>query len=136
MKAADGRETVFIVPESVKASVERVVFDELVKDKDSKDDIKTSFGPVSAGALNVDVLSFVRLSYKILTMTGRESDSDDLLLRNVIYRVLTDKPSDFPNLNKLRTHYEYVDMLVDLIGDFRRYDIGSDKIKEKIGSAG
>lgn len=136
MKAADGRETVFIVPESVKASVERVVFDELVKGKDSKDDIKTSFGPVSAGALNVDVLSFVRLSYKILTMTGRESDSDDLLLRNVIYRVLTDKPSDFPNLNKLRTHYEYVDMLVDLIGDFRRYDIGSDKIKEKIGSAG
>ncbi len=133
---ADGCETVFIVPESVKASVERLVFDELVKGKESKDDISTSFGHVSAGTLNVDVLSFVRLSYKILTMTGRESDSDDLLLRNVIYRVLTDNPSDFPNLNKLRTHFEYVDMLVDLIGDFRRYDIGTDVIKEKIGSAG
>ena len=128
--------TVFIVPESVKASVERLVFDDLVKDKNSSDDIKTSFGPVSAGSLNVDVLSFVRLSYKILSMTGRESDSDDLLLRNVIYRVLTDAPSDFPNLNKLRTHFEYVDMLVDLIGDFRRYDIGVDKIRETIGNEG
>ncbi len=128
--------TVFIVPESVKASVERLVFDELVKGKKSDDDIVTSFGPVSAGSLNVDVLSFVRLSYKILSMTGRESDSDDMLLRNVIYRVLTDNPSDFPNLNKLRTHFEYVDMLVDLIGDFRRYDIGVDKIRETIGAEG
>lgn len=128
--------TVFIVPESVKASVERLVFDELVKGKKSDDDIVTSFGPVSAGSLNVDVLSFVRLSYKILSMTGRESDTDDMLLRNVIYRVLTDNPSDFPNLNKLRTHFEYVDMLVDLIGDFRRYDIGVDKIHETIGAEG
>ena len=131
-----GRQTVFIVPESVKASVERLVFDRLVKDKSSDEDIKTSFGPVSAGTLDVDVLSFVRLSYKILSMTGRESDSDDLLLRNVIYRVLTDNPSDFPNLNKLRTHFEYVDMLVDLIGDFRRYDIGTEKIRETIENAG
>ena len=131
-----GQQTVFIVPESVKASVERLVFDRLVKGRSSADDIKTSFGPVSAGTLDIDVLSFVRLSYKILSMTGRESDSDDLLLRDVIYRVLTDNPSDFPNLNKLRTHFEYVDMLVDLIGDFRRYDIGSELIKEKIGSAG
>ncbi|MBP5180259.1 MAG: PD-(D/E)XK nuclease family protein [Clostridiales bacterium] len=137
MKARkDGQNTVFIVPESVKASVERLVFDRLVEGKPSGDDVMTSFGPVSAGALDVDVLSFVRLSYQILSMTGRESDSDDLLLRNVIYRVLTDSPSDFPNLNKLRTHFEYVDMLVDLIGDFRRYDIDADMIKSRIGSEG
>ena len=131
-----GQQTVFIVPESVKASVERLVFDRLVKGKYSADDIKTSFGPVSAGTLDVDVLSFVRLSYKILSMTGRESDSDNLLLRNVIYRVLTDAPSDFPNINKLRTHFEYIDMLVDLIGDFRRYDIDAERIRETIGTAG
>ena len=137
MKAASGdREIVFIVPESVKASVERLVFDELVKDKSPDDDIVTSFGSVSAGSLNADVLSFVRLSHKILSMTGRKSDSDDLLLRNVIYRVLTDAPSDFPNLNKLRSHFEYVDMLVDLIGDFRRYDIGVDKIRDAVGTEG
>ncbi len=131
-----GRQTVFIVPESVKASVERLVFDRLVKGRSSDSDIVTSFGSVSAGSLNVDVLSFVRLSYKILSMTGRESDSDDMLLRNVIYRVLTDAPADFPNLNKLRTHFEYIDMLVDLIGDFRRYDIGVEKIRETIGAEG
>ena len=131
-----GQQTVFIVPESVKASVERLVFDRLVKGKSSSDDIKTSFGPVSAGTLDVDVLSFVRLSYKILSMTGKESSSDDSVLRNLIYRVLTDSPSDFPNFNRLRYHFEYVDMLVDLIGDFHRYDIGVDKIETLIDSEG
>lgn len=130
------RQTVFIVPESVKASVERLVFDRLVDKRASSDDIATSFGPVSAGTLDVDVLSFVRLSYKILSMTGRESPSDDSLLRNVIYRVLTDTPSQFPNFNRLRRHFEYVDMLVDLIGDFRRYGIGADKVEELIASEG
>lgn len=131
-----GQQTVFIVPESVKASVERLVFDRLVKDRSSADDIKTSFGPVSAGILDIDVLSFVRLSYKILAMTGRESPSDDSVLRNLIYRVLTDSPSDFPNFNRLRRHFEYVDMLVNLIGDFHRYDIGADKIEALISSEG
>ena len=137
MKSVErGRQTVFIVPESVKASVERLVFDRLVKDRSSSDDIKTSFGPVSAGTLDIDVLSFVRLSYKILTMTGRESSSDDSLLRNVIYRILTDSPSDFPNFNRLRRHFEYVDMLVDLIGDFHRYGIKPEKIEEVISTEG
>ena len=137
LKAVEqGRQTVFIVPESVKASVERLVFDRLVKDRSSADDINTSFGPVSAGSLDIDVLSFVRLSYKILAMTGRESSSDDSLLRNVIYRILTDSPSDFPNFNRLRRHFEYVDMLVDLIGDFHRYGIKPEKIEEVISSEG
>lgn len=137
MKSArEGEQTVFIVPESVKASVERLVFDRLVKGRSSADDIKTSFGPVSAGTLDIDVLSFVRLSYKILTMTGSESYSDDSLLRNVIYRILTDSPSDFPNFNRLRRHFEYVDMLVDLIGDFHRYGIKPEKIEEVISSEG
>ena len=82
-----GQQTVFIVPESVKASVERLVFDRLVKGKFSSEDIATSFGPVSAGTRDIDVLSFVRLSYKILSMTGKESFSDDSVLRNLIYRV-------------------------------------------------
>ena len=128
----DGR-TVFIVPESVKASVERLVFDELVKGRDPEDDRVTSAGSVSAGTLDTDVLSFVRLSHKILTLTGRKVSSDDILLRNVIYRVLTDSPSDFPNLNRLRHYFEYIDLLVDLVGDFRRYGIGPDGIREKIG---
>lgn len=131
-----GRQTVFIVPESVKASVERLMFDRLADNRSREGDIDTSLGPVSAGTLDIDVLSFVRLSYKILTMTGHDSDPDDQLLRNVIYRVLTDNPSVFPSLNTLRTHFEYVDMLVDLIGDFRRYDISADKIKQAIGSEG
>lgn len=137
MKASGtDRQTVFIVPESVKATVERLVFDRLVKGRSPDGDIDTSFGPVSAGTLNVDVLSFVRLSYKILTMTGRESSPDDSLLRNIIYRVLTDSPSDFPNFNRLRRHFEYVDMLVDLIGDFHRYGIKPEKIEEVISSEG
>ncbi len=131
-----GQQTVFIVPEQVKASVERLVFDRLVKGKPSSNDIATSFGPVSAGTLDTDVLSFVRLSHKILSMTGRTLASDDSVLRNVIYRVLTDSPSDFPNFNRLSRHFEYVDMLVNLIGDFHRYDIGPDKIEAFIGSEG
>ena len=134
--ASKGRQTVFIVPESVKASVERLVFNRLVENRSSADDVATSFGPVSAGSLDIDVLSVVRLSYKLLSMTGKGTSSDDSVLRNVIYRVLTDSPSDFPNFNRLRRHYEYVDMLVDLIGDFHRYDIGTDKIEALISSEG
>lgn len=132
----DNRDVVFIVPEAVKASVERLVFDRLTEGRSADYDISTTFGNVSAGSLKYDVLSFVRLSYKILTMTGRASESDNTLLRNVIYRVLTDHPSDFPNFNKLRFHFEYIDMLVDLIGDFRRYGIGTDRISELIDSEG
>lgn len=127
-----GRQTIFIVPESVKASVERRVFDELTSIRGRGADIKISLGDVSAGSLDVDVLSFVRLSHKILSVTGRKAPSDDLLLRNMIYRVLMEAPEDFPEINRLRTHFEYIDMLVDLIGDFRRYGIGVDKIRSLI----
>ena len=123
---------VFIVPESVKAAVERMVFDKLTAGRDAGGDIDTSFGSVSAGTLNVDVSSFVRLSYKILSLVGKDSPAGDQLLRNVIYRVLTEERADYPNLNKLRTHFEYIDMLVDLIGDFHRYGISPEKIEEFI----
>ncbi len=81
--ASKGTQTVFIVPESVKASVERLVFDRLVEGRSSSDDVVTSFGSVSAGSLDIDVLSVVRLSYKILSMTGKGASSDDYVTMNM-----------------------------------------------------
>jgi len=115
-----GKSVVFVVPEVIKATVERIMFDSLIEEDPSLDE-KTEFGSVAAGTTDLDVLSFTRLSVRILGLAGISSNSDDSLLRNVIYRVLTENPDDFPCLSRLSSQFEYIDMLCDLAGDFRRY---------------
>lgn len=119
---------VFIVPEVVKASAERIMFDSFETSK-AADDIKTDFGPVMLGSLNREIISFNRLATRLLSMVGMETSTDTSLLRNVIYRVLMEKPADFPLLTKLASRFEYIDMLVDLIGDFRRYGKKADDLR-------
>lgn len=118
----------FIVPEVVKASAERIMFDSFEESLPG-DDVATSFGSVMSGTFNRDILSFNRLAYRLLSMIGVEATTDTSMLRNVIYRVLMDKPMDFPILCKLASRFEYIDMLVDLIGDFRRYGKKADSLR-------
>ncbi|MCQ2515752.1 MAG: PD-(D/E)XK nuclease family protein [Saccharofermentans sp.] len=118
---------IFVVPEVIKASAERIMFDSLESDKSS--DVVTDFGSVMLGSLNREVLSFNRLSVRLLSMVGMDSSTDTSLLRNVIYRVLMEAPADFPILTKLSSRFEYIDMLVDLIGDFRRYGKKADDLR-------
>ena len=113
LRADEG--VVFIVPEVVKASAERIMFDSFESAK-AADDIKTDFGPVMLGSLNREIISFNRLAVRLLSMVGMETSTDTSLLRNVIYRVLMEKPADFPLLTKLASRFEYIDMLVD--GEF------------------
>ncbi len=119
---------IFVVPEVVKASAERIMFDSFEK-VNSVSDISTDFGPVMSGSINREILSFNRLAVRLLSMVGMESSTDTSLLRNVIYRVLMENPADFPVLTKLASRFEYIDMLVDLIGDFRRYGKKADDLR-------
>lgn len=122
---------VFITPESSKASVERIVM-EAVSDKGLAS--SAAFGndgdTVSAAFAEGDVLSFIRLAVRMLDMCGISSgsSSDKIVMRNAIYRVLVDHHKEFRTFGKFIGRFEYIDSIIDLIGDFRRYNIDDDTI--------
>ena len=125
----DGRNTVFIAPESSKAVVERVVSENIRKiygthrvEADPDIIIESSF-------VGGDVLSFIRLAVRILEMTGRDySGADQGLLRNAIYRVLAEHMDEFKTFGKLAGRFEYIDELIILLGDFMRFGITEEGI--------
>ncbi len=120
---------VFVVPEGIKASIERMVTEVTRCDEASM--ITTFDGiSVSSSLVNGDVLSFVRLAVRLLESCGRDAAHavDDIMMRNAVYRVLYEHAGQFRTFGKLVGKFEYVDMLIDLIGDFTRYGIDEDGI--------
>ncbi len=117
----DGQ-TIFISPESSKAAVERLVVDLLPKNTDSDSEVNAAF-------VNGDVLSFMRLATRISEMCGVNiSSGDSLVLRTAIYRILAEHHSDFETFGKFVGKFEYIDGLIELLGDFTRYGIDADAI--------
>ncbi len=123
----DGQ-TVFIAPESSKAAIERLVINYSKTFEGSNEDpdvlnIKSSF-------VNGDVLSFMRLATRISDMCGLSVSScgDSLVLRTAIYRILASHHSEFETFGKFVGKFEYIDGLIELLGDFTRYGITEDSI--------
>lgn len=126
----------FIVPESVKASVEREVIksqlnkcSEIEIDAPGNSDDKMK---VNASLVDGDVLSFIRLGVRILEMSGTScyGASNEMLLRNVIYRILVEHQEEFIVISRLYKKLEYVDMLIQLLGDLVRYNIRYPEIEK------
>ena len=128
-------DTLFIVPEASKASVERTVFEAV--SADGKTDHKVGNDVVTCGIFKYDVLSFVKFAQRIIQSSGDESITkfDEVLLRNVIYHIFAKHGSEFKNITKYVKRFEYIDMLIDLLGDFTRYGVTSDSLDEVINNA-
>ena len=126
----DGR-VYFVVPEFAKAQVEREIIRSLNVDHDpiSLGDIK-----VSSSFVNGDILSFIKLSASILASAGVSlaGSANDVLLRNVIYSVLVKHREEFNTLHKLSGRFDYINLIIALLGDFSRYNIDSNHISEAV----
>lgn len=128
----------FVVPESIKASVERSVLRYRidtcsdVKVISTKDDGKEVVSLVNGALINGDVLSIIRLAIRILEMSGTPftSSLNDPLLRNVIFKILVDHEGEFKVIGRLSKRFEYVDMIIRLLGDLVRYNIDNKSMND------
>lgn len=128
-------DTLFIVPEASKASIERAVFAKV--SEGGKSAFAVGKDTVTSGIFKYDVLSFVKFAQRIVQSSGDESITkfDEVLLRNVIYHIFAKHKSEFKNLNKYVRKFEYIDMLIDLLGDFTRYGVTTDSLDEVLNNA-
>ena len=136
----DAREVIFIVPEFAKAQVEREILCELANDCRKRGASIRSEGrdiPVDSSFVGGDVLSFITLSTAILDAAGYEygGAGSDVALRCAIYSVLANYNKDFKTFGKLTSRFEYINMLIDLLGDFTRYGIGVPQLEEAIANS-
>lgn len=127
----------FVVPETSKAVCERILI-EIGKDVKQTNPTKCSRVGVtiSDAILMDDVVSFVRLAKRILSITKRNEArvSDEILMRNVIYRVLVEHGNEFRSFGRYVARYEYIDMLISLIGDFNRYNLGYEGLTKALSN--
>ena len=135
------RDTVFIVPEPAKAQVERCVINTLTGMNGNsgckasiKDKTKTI--PVSAAFAGGDVVSFLKLSDRILSACGIiMPSSGDIILRNAIYDVLASHHDEFNTFGNLMGRCENINKLISILGDFARYKINAEELGKAIGAA-
>ena len=86
------------------------------------------------GIMNIDVLSFSRLSYRILEETGgnKEAVLDDtgksLVLRKVVGKMEEQLPVLGNNLRKLG----YINEVKSAISEFMQYDVGEEEIEQML----
>lgn len=136
----DPREVIFVVPEFAKAQIERLIIDHLEGECREKDAyIKTGDFPISVCSSFVggDILSFITLSSAILDAVGYDYSGagSDVALRCAVYSVLANYSKDFKTFGKLTSRFEYINMLIDLLGDFTRYGIGVAQLEEAISNS-
>lgn len=136
----DSREVIFIVPEFAKAQVEREILGHLEDSCRQRSASICSEGrniPVDSSFVAGDVLSFITLSTAILDAAGYEygGAGSDVALRCAIYSVLANYKDDFKTFGKLTSRFEYINMLIDLLGDFTRFGIGVAQLEEAIANS-
>ena len=141
IRSPKGTGTVFVAPESSKAVIERCVMRSLMEELHPGEIKVTAEGgetvPICGAITDGDVLSFIRLGTRILEMTGSDTGSgtDRNLLRNAIYRVMAEHLGEFSTFRKFAGRFEYIDKLIDLLGDFTRFGIGEEEIARACGEA-
>lgn len=124
-----GREVIFLVPEYAKASTERIVINS-IQEKFGIKPVNVGGTSVTSSLVNGDVLSFMRLSGRLLEIAGRplSGAGDNTIMRNAVYSVLIKHDDEFKTFNRLKFRFEYIDMIIDLLGDFYRYGITEDDV--------
>ena len=120
--------TVFIVPEPAKAQVERLVIKHLIERSSGSGAAihgDTKNIPVVASFVGGDVVSFMRLSDRILKACGTviPSAGNDIILRNAVYSILAAHHDEFRTFASLTGRSDNILKLISLLGDFARYKI-------------
>lgn len=130
-----GRQMLFVVPETTKASVERMLFDKILQLNPQC--VSVGDTTVTSGMVDYDVTSFMKLAERVVTSRGieLENKSDDLFLRNIIYRIFVLHGEEFKTINRYVKRFEYIDMLIRLLGDFTRYGVDDNNLDEVLNSA-
>ena len=128
----------FVTPEYSKAQVEKMLLEDLALRFPEDVSVQGSSAEMklSAAFTSGDVTSFIRLAADILSTCGRTSiaPGGDVELRNAIFSVLTGYKDDFRKISGFAGHYEYINGLINIIGDFVRYGIGPEELREALVS--
>ena len=90
------------------------------------------------GILNIDVLSFQRLAYRIFEETGgaREVLLDDTGKSMVLQKLVQQHRKNLPYLGSQMTKPGYLDEVKSLISEFMQYDIREEELQDMLGKTG
>jgi len=116
-----------LVPEQTKADMERRVLRLLRKNRSLQ-------GTQTAGdtLMLLDVVSFSRLSHRLLSEIGASKDEyvDDALETMLIHGILREGRDDFRELSALSDRIGFVPEIQSVLGDFSRYHVTPDRLKQ------
>ncbi|MCR5274009.1 MAG: PD-(D/E)XK nuclease family protein [Clostridiales bacterium] len=112
-----------IVPERMKAEVERRYIEILQEKKGGKSD---------AAFMMIDVVSFSRFAFRVLSeVGGMGGKSMSPAARTVlIHRILSENKEEFPVLGCFAERVGFVSDLDEVLGDFYRYGISGTMLEE------
>ena len=84
------------------------------------------------GYMNIDVLSFYRLAYRVFDECGYEPRDilEDLGAAMILRKLLADHEDEFPGLRKNRKQAGFLDELKSVLMEFICYDVSWDELKD------
>lgn len=84
------------------------------------------------GYMNIDVLSFYRLAYRVFDECGYEPEGilEDLGVTMILRKILTEHEDEFPGLKKSRRQPGFLDELKSVLMEFICYGVSFDMLKE------
>lgn len=112
-----------IVPEKMKAEVERRYI-EILKEKKG--------GKTDSAFMMIDVVSFSRFAYRVLSEVGSSSGKALSPAARIIliHRVLSESKEEFPVLGSFSERVGFVSEIDEVLGDFYRYGISGQMLEE------
>jgi len=113
-----------IVPEKMKAEVERRYI-EILQEKKAGGDPRAAF-------MMIDVVSFSRFAYRVVSEVGGTSgrSMDPVAKTILIHRILRENEESFPQLSRFAERVGSVREIDEVLGDFYRYNITAPMLKE------
>lgn len=113
-----------IVPEKMKAEVERRYI-EILKEKKGTTDDGSAF-------MMIDVVSFSRFAYRVLSEVGGVGGKTISPVERTIllHRILKDDQNDFSLLSHFSERIGFVRDVDEVLGDFYRYDVSPSMLRQ------
>ena len=113
-----------IVPEKMKAEVERRYIEILQEKKGGKDH--------DAAFMMIDVVSFSRFAYRILSEAGGVGGKmlNPAGRTLLIHRILSENKEEFPVLGSFAERVGFISEIDEVLGDFYRYSVSGEMLEE------
>ena len=138
IRNTQGKDIIFVAPEFAKAQIEREIlaFKEDMQGGNGTIDTGDGKLTLSASLVSGDVVSFRRLAGNILDDLGTNyvAEGGEIMLRNAIYNILTNKKDQLKAFGALSSRIDYINLMIALLGDFSRYGVEIDDIGEALNA--